>query len=260
MLRTRNIAIPLLLAAATAAPIAAQDAFNWQGRIASGRTLEIKGINGTINAVAASGTEARVTARKHARRGNTENVRIEVVEHDGGITLCAVYPTPRGRSANECRPGSGGRMNTEDNDVQVDFTVEVPAGVEFAATTVNGGIEASGITATVRATTVNGDVNVSTSHTARAKTVNGSIEVAMGRADWNGDLEFETVNGSIVIALPASASASVEASTVNGSIETDFPLTVSGRFGPRRVQGTIGAGGRKLGMSTVNGSIEIRRR
>ena len=48
------------------------------------------------------------------------------------------------------------------------------------------------------------------------------------------------------------------AATVNGGIESDFPLTVTGRFGPRRVSGTIGGGGRDLRLETVNGGIHIR--
>jgi len=260
MMHTRHVAAPLLFAALAAAPLAAQDAFSWRGRIDSGRTLEIKGINGSIRAVASSGTEVRVSAEKRARRSDPDEVRIEVVEHEGGVTICAVYPTPRNREPNECRPGSAGRLNSNDNDVNVDFAVEVPAGVRFHATTVNGAVQATSLGGDVRAVTVNGDITVSTSGTARANTVNGTIEVSMARSDWTGDLEFETVNGGIAITLAESVSTDVEASTVNGSIETDFPLTVRGRFGPKRVTGTIGQGGRKLALSTVNGSISIRKR
>jgi DUF4097 and DUF4098 domain-containing protein YvlB len=51
----------------------------------------------------------------------------------------------------------------------------------------------------------------------------------------------------------------VRATTVNGEIETDFPLTITGKFGPRRLNGTIGSGGRRLDLSTVNGSIKLRK-
>jgi hypothetical protein len=51
----------------------------------------------------------------------------------------------------------------------------------------------------------------------------------------------------------------VRASTVNGQIVTDFPLTVTGRLGPRRVNGTIGSGGRRLELATVNGTIRLKR-
>ena len=59
--------------------------------------------------------------------------------------------------------------------------------------------------------------------------------------------------------LPGSASTRVDASNVNGSLTTDFPLTIQGKWGPRRLSGTIGEGGRSLSLSTVNGSLELRR-
>jgi DUF4097 and DUF4098 domain-containing protein YvlB len=81
----------------------------------------------------------------------------------------------------------------------------------------------------------------------------------MGRADWTGDAEFATVNGGITLELPAGTGADVEARTVNGGIETDFPLEVRGRVSRRRMSGTIGGGGRKLTLETVNGAIHLRR-
>jgi DUF4097 and DUF4098 domain-containing protein YvlB len=51
----------------------------------------------------------------------------------------------------------------------------------------------------------------------------------------------------------------VEAKTVNGSITTDYPLTVNGRFAGRNVNGTLGRGGRKVHLETVNGSIKMKK-
>jgi len=34
---------------------------------------------------------------------------------------------------------------------------------------------------------------------------------------------------------------------------------VHGKFGPRKITGTIGSGGRKLDLETVNGSIRINK-
>jgi DUF4097 and DUF4098 domain-containing protein YvlB len=106
---------------------------------------------------------------------------------------------------------------------------------------------------------VNGGIEVETTGRAQGQTVNGGVKVALGRADWSGEWEFLTVNGGIEVTLPANANLRVEAETVNGDISTDFPLTVQGRFGPRSVHGTIGSGGRDLELSTVNGSIRLRK-
>jgi Toastrack DUF4097 len=245
-----------LLAAGTAQ---AQD-FNWRGRIASGRELEIKGINGDIHAVASSGNEVRVSAVKSGRKSNPDDVEVKVIEHDDGITICAVYPAARRAEPNECRHGTGGRMNVRDNDVRVDFTIEVPAGVVLVARTVNGKVVADDLASDIRAYSVNGAIDVSTSGIAEARTVNGAIHARFNNTNWTSDLEFETVNGGITLEVGDDLNADVRAATVNGGISTDFPLTVQGRFGPKRISGTIGRGGRTLALSTVNGSIEIRRR
>lgn len=262
MKKTRlNLVIAVLgVVLVSTASVEAQETWNWRARIAPGRSIEIKGVNGEITASIASGDEVRVTARKSARRSDPADVEIVVVEHDAGVTICAVYPSRRGRRPNECRPGSGGRNNTNDNDVQVDFTVEVPAGVEFVGQTVNGDVRATSLQGDVTATTVNGSVTATTTGMARANTVNGSIDVSLGRAEWSGDLEFETVNGSITVALGGEVNTEVSATTVNGGITTDFPLTIQGRFGPKRINGTIGNGGRRLELSTVNGDLTLRRR
>lgn len=250
--------------AAPAAPRAASAAqqqgneFRWREALAAGKVIEIKGVNGHVEATPSSSGEVEVVAVKSARRGNPEDVRIEVVRHSEGVTICAVYPNTGGR-ANTCEPGNRGHMNVRNNDTEVSFTVRVPSGVRFNGRTVNGRVEANNLTADVEATTVNGDVEVTTTGLASAKTVNGSITVVMGNADWSGDKEFKTVNGSIDISMPATLSAEVEVKTLNGSISSDFPLTVQGAFSRRHMTGTIGGGGRSLQLETVNGSVNIRR-
>lgn len=249
----------LLALVALTTPLAAQD-FTWRGRIAQGDMIEIRGINGDVRAELATGNEVVVTAVKRARRSDVDEVEIRVVEHDGGVTICAVYPSDRGRR-NEChRGGGGGHNNVRDNDVHVSFTVHVPAGVVFSGHTVNGDVDVRRLESTVYAGTVNGSIEIETTGFAEANTVNGSIRARMGRTDWTGELEFHTVNGGITLEVPDGFGAELDARTVNGSFETDFPLTVSGRFNRRRFRGVIGDGGRGLELSTVNGSIRILRR
>lgn len=257
------VAVAAVGTALGAAPTAAQqeETFDWSGRIADGAMLEIKGVNGGISALPASGPEATVTAVKSSERGDPASVRIEVVEHQDGVTLCAVYPTPEGERSNECRPGEGGRMSVRDSDVKVEFAVRVPAGSRFVARTVNGGVEAHDLAGDVEAHTVNGSVEVRTSETATVKTVNGSIRASVGHAPADRSMRFETVNGAIELSLPGDAGANVRAETINGALETDFPLTVRGfsSAGPRRLEGTIGGGGPTLVLRTVNGGIRLRR-
>jgi len=257
-MRTQLVTV-LLAAGSFAAPIAAQD-FHWAGTVAAGKRLEIKGVSGDIHAIFGGGNQVEVNARKSGHRSDPDDVKIEVVPYEDGVTICAVYPTGRrARRENSCDNGAHWNSNSDNNDVEVDFTVTVPAGVIFSGQTVNGDVEAVGLRGDVEASSVNGSVRVSTTGLAEASTVNGSVEATLGRSDWSGSAQFTTVNGGITLTLPANLSAEVRAETVNGDFDTDFPLTVTGKFGPRRMRGTIGNGGRMLELTTVNGSIKLRK-
>lgn len=251
-----SLLLPLGLLA-IAAPLSAQD-FRWHGALASGKRLEIRGINGAVHAARATGGEAEVTASKKARRSKPEDVEIKVVEDAEGVLICAVYPSRRASRPNDCRR-NGNQNDTDDNDVEVTFEVKVPAGVDFEASTVNGDVTARDLPSDADLTTVNGDVGVEAGGVAHATTVNGSIKARLGRADWKDRIDFTTVNGGITVTLPASASADLEATTVNGSIDSDFPITMRGRMNPQSLRGRIGEGGRDLKLTTVNGGITIRK-
>ena len=104
MRRMFAICLPVILVA-TAASAQTPD-FQWSGAIASGKAIEIKGVNGEIRAELASGTQVGVVATKRHgdwrhdsgwRRSEPSDpaaVKIEVVPNDGNVTICAVYPVP----------------------------------------------------------------------------------------------------------------------------------------------------------------------
>jgi hypothetical protein len=260
IMRNDLLALTVMAAALGAtAPAAAQAGdFQWRGTVAAGKTIEIRGVNGAVRALPSDDGSVRVEATRQARRSDPESVRIEVVQHDDGVTICAVYPTPAGaRRENVCRPG-GGQNNVQNNDVRVEFVVRVPAGVRFAGHTVNGNVKAESLQSDVRAATVNGSVDIQTQGFAQASTVNGSITCRLGQSRLVSDVHFETVNGNIVLEVPAGLNAEFRASTVNGRIDSDFPIMVTGQISRRSLRGTIGTGGPELRVSTVNGSVRLR--
>lgn len=255
-MRARSIALTLLASLALAGPALAQrtERFDWSGAVAAGKTVTIQNVNGEVSAAPATGGSVEVVAVKESRRGDPAAVRIEVRETADGVTICPVYP-------GQSKCGRQERDRDDDDRVSVDFTVRVPAGVHLEAATVNGRVEARGLTGDVRVSTVNGGIEVDAAGVVEARTVNGSIEAASGRSSWRGTLDFATVNGSIDLTLPAAVAAEVDAKTVNGGLTSDFPLTIQAnrQWGPRRMEGTIGGGGGELRMETVNGAIRLRR-
>jgi Toastrack DUF4097 len=251
--RSTIIALSLILSAAAWAQDQGRE-FHWHGKLGSDQLLTIKNVSGDVDARAGDTDEAQVEASKSGP--NADQIRIEVVPDSEGVTICAVYPGMSGH----CGPGSRGYSNTGRNDGKVHFTVRVPRNVRFAADNINGNVTAEGLGRDVRANSVNGNVDVSTSSWAEAKTVNGHIKAAMGDAGWNGTLSIESVNGSIELDMPSDFSADVNFSSVNGRIDTDFPLTVSNHWPVgHNANGTVGKGGRELAIKTVNGNVELKK-
>lgn len=251
--RSTVIGLVLVLSAAAWAQDQGRE-FHWHGKLSADQLLTIKNINGDIDATAADTDEAQVDATKSGP--NADQVRIEVVPDSEGVAICAVYPGMSGH----CGPGSRGYSNTGHNNAKVHFMIRVPKNVRFAGDNVNGNIKADGMGREVRANSVNGNVDVSSTSWADAKTVNGHIKAAMGDAEWNGTLQIESVNGSIELDMPSDFSADVTFSSVNGHIDSDFPLSINNTWPVgHKANGTIGKGGRELAIKTVNGNVELRK-
>lgn len=242
------IPVPLLLGA-----INGPASFHWTGKLPPGQVIEVKAVNGGIQAIPTDGDEVEVVAQKTGQFSDPSAVEVKVVEHERGVTVCAVYPSIiKGDGA--CQPGPE-PPNLNGNDVQVDFLVRVPNGVRFIGRTVNGKVEASRLNADAEAHSVNGDIRLSTRGAASAETVNGSIRAVMGKID--DAAKFATVNGGITLDLARGTHAEVRARTVNGAISTNFPLVIRGRLVNKRAYGRIGGGGPELNLNTVNGSITL---
>jgi DUF4097 and DUF4098 domain-containing protein YvlB len=262
---TRLLSASFVVALAASTLVAQEQGrdFRWEGAVASGKWVKLQNINGDVEVTAATNDRVEVTAIKRGRRGDPEEVRIEVKRYgtnEENVSICAIWGDA---TCDEKGYRSNRRRNRDhdDNDIEVEFTVRLPRGVNIEVGTVNGSVDVRGVTGEVNASSVNGGVDaVSDGGPVTASTVNGSIRASM-RTLGSGDLEFSTVNGSITVELPDRIDADLRMTTVNGTLSSrDFPLTVTGRFSPQNLRATIGRGGTRLSFSTVNGNVELRKR
>jgi hypothetical protein len=259
MIRLTTLAIAAALGLAAGAE-AAKD-FEWKGKIAGDGVLEIEAISGEIRASLADGEQVEVVAIKHGRRGDFDDVDIEVEQRGSRVTICARY----GDRRSGCDKGWDGRHHHHGNQnigVDIEFEVRLPAGVELEANMVSGDIEARGLRSRVTARSVSGGIDIETSEWADAGTVSGDIRATMDRGDWKGDLDFESVSGDIILTLPEGFGADVEFESLSGDLDSDFEIerrSRRNRFVGAHIRGTIGGGGRSLSLKTVSGDAELRR-
>lgn len=256
-----------------------KETWSWDGRISSGNWFRLSSVNGPVSIEPSNDNQVHVRAQKIVTRGDVTDVAFQVVESGGDVRICALW---RRDTCDE--DGLHSRRNDDDEDrndrrdVRVRFTVRVPAGVRVSAGTVNGEMRVRDVSSDVKASTVNGlvevrnvggEVNANTvngrvevstrSGPVNANTVNGDIDVSLGSLARDGAMRFRTVNGSVTVETPSALDANVSMETMHGSITSDWPVQLSGKFGPRHAEGTIGRGGRIIRMTTLNGSVELRK-
>lgn len=147
-----------------------------------------------------------------------------------------------------------------------EITVRMPRKATVRASTVNGEIRAKNVSFE-KVSTVNGRIELENceageisnvngrvgAHLALAKSlkagsVNGPIELEI--EELEGDAKISTVNGSITLALSDFCDATIRASRVNGAITFE---------GIDPENPVIGTGEFEVKVSTVNGSVVVRR-
>jgi Toastrack DUF4097 len=251
----------VVLAAVSAGSASAQQEhpFRWSGQLSAGQTLEVRGISGDIHTELASGNTAEVVAEKHGRSSDFDEVEVRVVKDGDGVTVCAVY---RPEDHPEGCESSGSHHSWNDGHIRVsvDYTVKLPAGVDFDGKTVSGDVDVRDVRSDVKASTVSGDVEVSTTGTAWGNTVSGDIDVEMGSLDWK-EMSFNTVSGDITLRLPKQFAAAVDVESLSGDFDSDFDVTLRSRshhWVGSHIQGTIGGDSdRTLKLKTISGDVRL---
>ena len=228
--------------------------FDWDGTVDSGDQLEIRGLNGSIVASSVAGRTATVSAQLRGNGDDVTTVDVEVMEHAGGVIICAIYPDVAGEPPNNCDPEEAHVSGS--SRVTVDFVVEVPSDVLYSAVAVNGNLTAVGLERPATLVTVNGSIDASTTSLLTAVTVNGSVDATLDGLTFPEPWTLTTVNGSIAARVPGTIEATVSGATVNGTMSSDFPLTETT---PGEWSGTIGGGGPLITLTAVNGNLSLVR-
>lgn len=144
-------------------------------------------------------------------------------------------------------------------------TIQGEVGIRGA----RGRIEAVSVNEDVTLVDVGGDLYVETTNgditlrdvrstSVRATTVNGDIEYA-GTIRDNGRYIFATHNGDASVTVPRESNATVTVSTYHGEFESDFPVRLTGATRDRQFTFTLGSGSARLELESFNGDIRLVR-
>lgn len=237
--------------------------FTWNGALAAPGSLHLRSMNGAIDVQPSADDNVHVTASARWHRGNPKtDVRFNVVSAGGDVTICLLW-TRGACTAN--RPGTANhkwsfsKFFRRGTDAEITLTVSVPTRVKVDASTLNGSVHVTS-TAPVYARTMNGSILVATAiGPVDAQTMNGNVDIRMTTLGDDGPVRASSVNGSVNAYMPEKFDAVLALSAVNGSIGSDFAVTTVGEKASKHLNGTIGAGGRDVKVSTINGSAWLHK-
>lgn len=256
--RAAVVALPLLLVVTAGCDIALSDfrateTAEWRKtcELMPGGRVEIGNVNGKIEVQPSTGNTVEVVARKTARASTSEAARqaLERTEIQDSASPSSVRIETKTQRGSSFFGGS---------NVDVHYTVRVPAGADVKFTTVNGGVEVTGLTGQVTAETVNGGVKLmDVSGGINASTVNGGVEAELARVSDSG-VRLGCTNGGIRLRLPRDAKANLSARIMNGGIDTTgLDIETSGSSSRRHLEGRLNGGGPRIDIEGTNGGIRI---
>lgn len=209
--------------------------------LAPGATCELENQSGEITVRPAKDRTARLRAEIHAESAAAlQRSRVEISADDKGLRAREIH----------------GRRG---DDVEVRYTLELPAGVGLRLRTVSGDVEVSGAQGAVEVQAVSGEVHLrDLGKGLRLNTVSGDVELdgvagPLAVRTVSGDIEgrlatgteggqIHTVSGEVSLRAPRASGLAVRAGTVSGEVESDF--------------GAEGA--RVLSVRTTSGDVSIR--
>lgn len=213
---------------------------------ADGR-VRLENTNGRIQIAGWDRDEVQLDAVKRAdKQEDLDAVKIEVDAKADRVAIRSKYPESK--------------LWKKSNSTSVDYTLHVPrrARLEKIAN-VNGAVAIADVAGNIDASTVNGAVAIARAGgNVKASSVNGKVEAAFSTLAASQSIALETVNGGVVVTLPADANAEISASSVNGGVSSERLTMNKGVASKGTLKGTLGSGGAKIKASAVNGGVKIR--
>ena len=277
-----------------ATPLFAQERVDQKRAAAKDGRVEIENPAGSITVIGWDKPEVAVTGTlghgaeglSLSGSGRTTRVEVETSANPFGTSSDLEIHVPSGSQveiesfAAEIKVADV-KGGVHANTVKGNITV-TGAAAEAELETVSGTLEVSGSLSRVRAQSVNGRVGVHGANgDVEGSTVNGELVVDGGSCQScrletvNGNLRFEgslsaranlqvqTVSGTVELRLPADVSAEFSVETWSGEVENEFGPAAqkASRLTPaKELRFSAGAGGAKVAVETMSGTVRLKKR
>ncbi len=214
-----------LSAAALASPALAKDTERVDRTVPIGAngTLTLHNFSGKVTITGTNRADVSIHAVRTADRDRLDHIKLVITQSGSGVTI-------------EANKKDDGWSERDNNVVETDFTIEVPADVSLNVNAFSSNVEVKDVRGSEKIKTFSGEVNVD--------------------GAW-GSVDAETFSGDITLALANSTGGKVDFDSFSGSLHSDAPvqLHTSSR---RRFTADIGSGTNDYHFKTFSGDVNIK--
>ena len=275
---------------ACAAPASAQkrdfrerDEFNQTYQLAPGTRVEVSSIRGSVEIINGDTAAAEVKIVRTARtREDLEYHKIEVQQSGNSLVVRGVQEPERRQREN----------------IQVNHHVilKVPRQIDLSVSSVSGSLEVGNVDGQTHVSSISGSADIGdVGGKLQVSSISGNLEVGdvgadakvnsisgnLGVGQVNGSLDVSSVSGGLKATLDTLSPQGIHIRSVSGSIEIGFVKEVNADFNAESISGQvsfslpnvmrdsevkepnvrarIGAGGTPITISSVSGSIRLKR-
>ena len=227
----RHIALSIVLLALVASPAAAQrketETIDRTLAFTSGGTVRLKNFSGDARITGTSANDVVIHAVRKGTRQQLDNIKLDIRQSGSTIEI-------------EANRRAAGWQHENDNVVETEFEIQVPAGSSLDLHAFSGNLIVRGTTGSVAAQTFSGDVDLDVSTAPAAP-----------------DVKAETFSGDISARLPEVSTGHIRFNSFSGDFRSDFPVLLN-RQSKRDISADLGGGGgANFEFKTFSGDLKL---
>jgi DUF4097 and DUF4098 domain-containing protein YvlB len=210
-------------------------------QLAPGAQVSVETISGPVDVETTSGNNAEVYIVRSAQTQRELDCYRTVVEQTAsGLSI---------RHEQQCRNIRSRQRVRLSLPKDVNLRIESVSGdVHIAA--MDGSARLSSISGGVWMEQAGGDINISS--------VSGQVNLNIVRLNSRG-LRLSSISGKVLLRLADNINADVKVDSISGDFSSEIPGVTIDKVGDSNYRAQVGRGGTPISISSISGSITLRR-
>ena len=193
----------------------------------AGGTVRLKTFSGRVRITGGQSDQVVIHAVRRATRDRLADIKLEITQSGSTVEIDANHRLVERRN---------------DNVVETDFDIQVPARARLDIKTFSAPVTVIGVNGSQHIDGFSSDITIESSEFG-----NGN------------DLDINTFSGDVRLRLPANARGNIDFNSFSGRFESDLPVTLNSSS-RRNFRGALNGGGAgDFRLKTFSGDVSIRR-